>query len=509
MKKTILFCILLVATKAFTQTIPANEVSLDQMLVNIDKTTVTSGIIYERVAPFTNLYNFNTKTNRNIADFILFKQALLEMYLGSNQSQFSSVETLTNNLNPILYDDASVYMGVLNTPFQSVNYNEENPSLGRLQYDETNFLFYASTNTSYPLFNSSFATVISPLKDVVKGDYISFNWASNFIFENTLNNTKKIKTLTVNYGTGIDYTVISNYVIVSATQQITYPDTGEKQLKFTVTYSDNSSLTTYAKIKYLKVVNDPLLITMGSDPNCGSEFGLTKDEASTSDYAFQGYDEPYAFKGFIEYRIFYRTTATEKKMLKPIIVIDGFDPGDKRQVLPCDYEPLEYKVGESRAISDVMKYGVNIEKDLIKELQDKGYDVVIVNQPTYYIMTSPPYQIVPRGTGGSREIDGGGDYIERNGLNLVSLIQKINTELTTNSSTEKLVIVGPSMGGQISRYALAYMEKNNIPHNTRLWVSVDSPHLGANIPLGAQAEINLLKAAMIKQKIFMISNWDQ
>jgi len=80
-------------------------------------------------------------------------------------------------------------MGVLNTPFQSVNYNEENPSLGRLQYDKTNFLFYASTNTSYPLFNSSFATVISPLKDVVKGDYISFNWASSFIFENTINST--------------------------------------------------------------------------------------------------------------------------------------------------------------------------------------------------------------------------------------------------------------------------------------------------------------------------------
>ncbi|HQK40898.1 MAG TPA: hypothetical protein PLO52_12380, partial [Flavobacterium alvei] len=448
-----------------------------------------------------NLYNFNTKTNRNIADFILFKQALLEMYLASNQLQFSSVETLNNNLNPILYDDASVYMGVLNTPFQSVNYNEENPSLGRLQYDETNFLFYASTNTSYPFFNSSFATVISPLKDVVKGDYISFNWASSFIFENTLNSTKKIKTLTVNYGTGIDYTVISNYVIASATQQITYPDTGEKQLTFTVTYSDNSSLTTYAKIKYLKVVNDPLHRIMGSDPNCGTDYGLTENRTSTSEYAFQGYDEPYAFKGFINYKVFYKTNGTQK-ITKPIIIIDGFDPGDKRQVLPCDYEPFEYKVGESRAISDVMKYGVNKENDLIKELQYKGYDVVIVNQPTYYIMTTPPYQIVPRGTAGSREIDGGGDYIERNGLNLVSLIQKINTELTTNGSTEQLVIVGPSMGGQISRYALAYMEKNNIPHNTRLWVSVDSPHLGANIPLGAQAEINLLKSSNDQAKDF-------
>lgn len=494
MKKTVLFCILLLAVKVYTQTIPANEVGLDQMLVNIDKTTVTSGIIYERVAPFTNLYSFNTNANRNIANFILFKQALLEMHLASNQSQFSSIETLNNNLNPILYNDASVNMGILNTPFQSMNYNEESPELGRLQYDSINYLFYASTNTSLPFFNSSFATVISPLKDVVKGDYISFNWQTNFIYENSLNNSKKIKNLTVNYGTGTIYTVISNYAIANATQQISYPDTGEKQLTFTVTYSDNSSLTTYAKIKYLKVITNPTYRIMGSDMNCGSEYGLRKhNEGIVSDYPFQGYDEPYAFKGFIYYDIFYRKTATAKNILKPIIIIDGFDPGDKRKVLPCDYEPLEYKVGESRAISDIMKYGVNKDKDLIKELQNKGYDVIIVNQPTYYIMNTPPYQIAPQGTVGSREIDGGGDYIERNGLNLVTLIKKINAELATNGSTEKLVIIGPSMGGQISRYALAYMEKNNIPHNTRLWVSVDSPHLGANIPLGTQAEINLLK----------------
>jgi len=49
------------------------------------------------------------------------------------------------------------------------------------------------------------------------------------------------------------------------------------------------------------------------------------------------------------------------------------------------------------------------------------------------------------------------------------------------------------MGGQITRYALTYMEKNpsnltnNGIHNTRLWISFDSPHQGANMPLGAQA----------------------
>ena len=53
------------------------------------------------------------------------------------------------------------------------------------------------------------------------------------------------------------------------------------------------------------------------------------------------------------------------------------------------------------------------------------------------------------------------------------------------------------MGGLISRYALAFMEKKlaetgnatKWDHNTRLWVSFDSPHQGANIPIGVQKGI--------------------
>lgn len=59
------------------------------------------------------------------------------------------------------------------------------------------------------------------------------------------------------------------------------------------------------------------------------------------------------------------------------------------------------------------------------------------------------------------------------------------------------------MGGQTSRYALAYLEKQGIPHNTRLWISIDSPHLGANIPLGDQALLLASrKGKVLKQQIF-------
>src|SRR5690606_23245346 len=79
-----------------------------------------------------------------------------------------------------------------------------------------------------------------------------------------------------------------------------------------------------------------------------------------------------------------------------------------------------------------------------------------------------------------------------NAMVLIKLIQEVNAELATNGSNEKIVIIGPSMGGQIARYALAYMEKRqalgvaDMDHNTRLYISFDSPHRGANIPISAQ-----------------------
>ncbi len=96
---------------------------------------------------------------------------------------------------------------------------------------------------------------------------------------------------------------------------------------------------------------------------------------------------------------------------------------------------------------------------------------------------------------GGKNINGGGDYIQRNAFVLISLLRRLKN---MQQGTKEMVVIGPSMGGLISRYALAYMEKKLAEnpsnsahqkkwnHNTRLWVSFDSPHQGANIPIGVQ-----------------------
>ena len=162
------------------------------------------------------------------------------------------------------------------------------------------------------------------------------------------------------------------------------------------------------------------------------------------------------------------------------MIIDGFDPGDRRQIQDSDPHPWATDQTH-RSIEEMMTYfdthGNPVA--IIPILRELGYDVVVVNHPTHW-------------HNGIR-IDGGADYIERNALTHVQLYRQLVHRLNQNNSEESLVIVGPSMGGQISRYALAYMEKHNLDHRTRLWVSIDSPHLGANIPIGVQSLLHLMR----------------
>jgi hypothetical protein len=257
-------------------------------------------------------------------------------------------------------------------------------------------------------------------------------------------------------------------------------------------FNDDLSVTTFGNL-YFHNQNNPV--------NC-TEDNLREDLYSASNrlvaaFAHQGYGETASRYGEIQARVFYRTKNgnTQKVLQKPLIIVDGFDPGDIRRIEDCDCEADSdcasgyidsngmFDSNSHDSIVDLMEYiNENEQTDnLIRVLREiLGFDVIIVNQPTYF----------KNGV----KIDGGADFIERNGKALVTLIEQVNATLQQNSSTEQLVVIGPSMGGQISRYALAYMEKNNIPHNTKLWVSFDSPHHGANIPMGDQSLINLLSS---------------
>src|SRR5690606_3581937 len=131
--------------------------------------------------------------------------------------------------------------------------------------------------------------------------------------------------------------------------------------------------------------------------------------------------------------------------------------------------------------------------NLADELRTKGYDIVILNFPAdKFVEHSFHFPLFHHAINIYR--DGGTDYIQRNAFILVELLKnKINPELAANGSPYQNVVIGPSMGGLITRYALKYMENQGWSHNTRLWVSFDAPHHGANIPFAMQEMLRYFK----------------
>jgi len=75
------------------------------------------------------------------------------------------------------------------------------------------------------------------------------------------------------------------------------------------------------------------------------------------------------------------------------------------------------------------------------------------------------------------------DHIQRNGLLLATLLEQINGILPAG---ERYPLIGASMGGLVSRHALAWLEAQGIDPQVRTFLSFDSPQAGANIPLSIQ-----------------------
>lgn len=174
------------------------------------------------------------------------------------------------------------------------------------------------------------------------------------------------------------------------------------------------------------------------------------------------YGETSNYPGEGEYQIF---LSSDNILDKPIIVVDGFDTGDTRNIDGI-YSLLDFD-------------DTNGTQNLADLVRAEGFDVVILNFPVY---TRAADNIT---------VDGGTDFMERNAMLLVELINIVNTAKAPNSP-EQNVIIGPSMGGLIARYALNYMEANSQDADTRLYISFDAPHHGANIPIGLQHQLNYL-----------------
>lgn len=123
----------------------------------------------------------------------------------------------------------------------------------------------------------------------------------------------------------------------------------------------------------------------------------------------------------------------------PVVVVEGFDLDNT-----LNWDEL---------------YDLLNQQNLVENLRAEGYDAVVLN------FTEAT------------------DYIQRNAYVITALLEQVQGMIAPDRD---YALVGASMGGLASRYALTWMENQGVPHRARAFLSFDAPHKGANIPLGVQ-----------------------
>lgn len=148
---------------------------------------------------------------------------------------------------------------------------------------------------------------------------------------------------------------------------------------------------------------------------------------------------------------------------KPIIIVEGFELGDYSEQNAANYQMGDFGWCGLWGNGD---YPLDNMPDLLNDLHDNGYDIIMLDFK-------------------HNRID-----IKENAYVLIKLLNLINEYKTPDA--EPNVVIGASMGGLISRYGLRWMEMNGMDHCTRLYISLDAPHKGAYISVGALHMINHL-----------------
>ena len=176
-------------------------------------------------------------------------------------------------------------------------------------------------------------------------------------------------------------------------------------------------------------------------------------------YSYIAFDEPSTAPLILRYGIKYGACNRSGKINKPVIMLHGYRP-PIQNIWPTLESLYHTKFN--------IKGGTYGNDGLVDLLVKNGYDVIICR------------------------IDPGYESITKGGLLMASFIRNVvNPQKESVGSKHENIVLGFSMGGQYWRYALMKMEKDHLEgsapnHHTRIWIPVDSPNEGANIPLAHQ-----------------------
>ncbi len=445
MKRLILFFVLcfsgtaVISAQNIEENAAVREV-LDKMLEHLDKTKVPTGLLLDYAF---DLVDFDRYDGSALTDSNYVERTTFECLLRSIRSSavgtkpFGDVGSIMDEMSR--NNGNTLNVGLLLFKYNYIREDALDNNLIRYENDKVYDSYGPDGKWRNP-YAEKYVIGFSSYNFASFSSVTSFSFPSDFIFSNT-----GIVKMEFDPGDGSGYRRISAGSTVSASYQ-----EGAAELKMRVTLEDGEVLTCHSRLicdpEGIKLEGLPSIDDDACIPGKVESFSHTSGGAVISARA----------------SVFYAESNSSQSIKKPFVVVEGFDPVDL-----CT-------VGEQLGIS-------------LKSASSTGYyDSGFTTARSYYsgVLYSDSgiadiYDVIYVDWMNS-EAD-----IRDNARLLMKIIDWVNAEKITAGSDEPNIVLGESMGGLVARYALRTMELEGRPHETAAYISHDSPHLGAHVPLGA------------------------
>ncbi len=462
-----LFACFLTAT-SYSQQVNNTEFKTKTLQVyqNLDKNRVPHGILLDFGMEFTNLKAFNgtltdstfttSQTMSDIYKTLLMCRVRSNATTGFITPQEYATRWYTQRANGVM---------ILSGNYFKYNRFADNAYPSKINYNSNQFSDKFIGSAWQNPYEERQLFAIAPSISTYKGLKLKVKLPSNLFLSN---HPTTIQNIQVDFSDGLGYRTVAydQLVNVNYTQPNTYT------WKYKITLTDGQTLLSHSKI----VVENGLNATEIVSP-CGTcptliatqSTVVTQAIALPPDPALAGYSKRtiVSTTQYLGYNasatIYIRYAQGGNTIRKPLIVAEGFDDGI---ILKPEQEAGSNNVNEFLASINSSVSSLPAEMNT--------YDVIYVDW------------------------NNGVTFLQRNAYVLQEVIKWVNQNKTT---TTQNVVLGQSMGGLIARYALKDMENRGLPHDTRLYVSHDAPHLGANTPVSVQLSARHLRNLYVNTPI--------
>jgi len=472
-------CIFLSATSfLIAQDSTALEVKVEEMVSQLPRSEITSGIFYEQVPTYVPYEYFD---GNNLGDSIYFSPERFS--LAYQMLYYSHQDTPTDPDPSEVVDlieshegNEVVHLGALFYKYHKIK--EEAQTNNWLDWDGT--YFYDQSPSDVSLYEERTLWATSVMTEYAEGPDVSFAIDPELFFSNQtidwnslevdLSDGQGWQSIGQNQVLNTSYTHLDSVYLIKLRMQDGQGSWMRAQTPLMVYTSSPKGLGFFP--------NEPDgVIRLGdskkffpSTPCCD----LSGDQERLKSLCEErriipehlGKNE--VVKNGIE--IFYwlnESTCEEACHRKPLIIVEGFDPNEaySYNIVFKDYDGGRGLLNREYELVDILNTYVH----------EEGYDVYFINFG----------------------YENNTQSIKDNAEWLKMAINEINDLKADCGSVEKNVVIGASMGGLVSRWALSEMETDSIDHETELFISFDSPLKGANVPIGFQSFVKGLAGTKI------------